>query len=74
MEDLERMAIFARVVETRSFSSASRHLGLSKSLVSKQKTQLEKSVGARLLNRTTRKMSLTEAGAVFYDHCARIVE
>jgi DNA-binding transcriptional LysR family regulator len=74
MEDLERMAIFARVVETKSFSEAARRLKLSKSLVSKQVTQLEKSVGARLLNRTTRAMSLTEAGAVFYEHCARIVE
>jgi DNA-binding transcriptional LysR family regulator len=74
MEDLERMAIFARVVETKSFSEAARRLNLSKSLVSKQITQLERSVGARLLNRTTRAMSLTEAGAVFYEHCARIVE
>src|SRR5688572_21324451 len=74
MEDLERMAIFARVVETRSFSEAARRLDLSKSVVSKQMTQLEKSVGARLLNRTTRSMSLTEAGAIFYEHCARIVE
>ena len=74
MQDLERMAIFARVVETKSFSAAARDLGLSKSLVSKQVTQLEKSLGARLLNRTTRNMSLTEAGAVFYEHCARIVE
>jgi len=73
MQDLERMAIFARVVETKSFSAAARRLGLSKSLVSKHVSQLEKSVGARLLNRTTRNMSLTEAGAVFYDHCARIV-
>ena len=74
MEDLERMAIFARVVEAKSFSAAARQLGLSKSLVSKHVTQLEKSLGARLLNRTTRNMSLTEAGAVFYEHCARIVE
>jgi DNA-binding transcriptional LysR family regulator len=74
MEDLERMAIFARVVETKSFSEAARRLNLSKSVVSKQMTQLEKSIGARLLNRTTRAMSLTEAGAVFYEHCARIVE
>jgi DNA-binding transcriptional LysR family regulator len=49
-------------------------MNLSKSLVSKRITQLERSVGARLLNRTTRAMSLTEAGAVFYEHCARIVE
>ena len=74
MEDLERMAIFARVVEAKSFSEASRQLRLSKSMVSKAVTQLEKSVGARLLNRTTRAMSLTEAGTVFYEHCARIVE
>ena len=74
MEDLERMAIFARVVEAKSFSEAARRLDLSKSLVSKQVTELERSVGARLLNRTTRAMSLTEAGAVFYEHCARIVE
>ncbi len=74
MEDLERMAIFARVVEEKSFSGAARRLSLSKSLVSKQVTQLEKSIGARLLNRTTRALSLTEAGAIFYEHCARIVE
>lgn len=74
MEDLQRMAIFARVVEAKSFSEAARRLGLSKSVVSKQVTALEKSIGARLLNRTTRAMSLTEAGAVFYQHSARIVE
>jgi DNA-binding transcriptional LysR family regulator len=74
MEDLERMAIFARVVEAKNFSEASRRLGISKSAVSKAVTQLERSVGARLLNRTTRAMSLTEAGAAFYVHCARIVE
>ena len=74
MEDLQRMAIFARVVDDKSFSAAARSLNLSKSVVSKQVTQLEKSVGARLLNRTTRALSLTEAGAVFYEHCSRIVE
>jgi len=74
MEDLERMAIFASVVEEKSFSAAARRLNLSKSLVSKQITQLEKSIGARLLNRTTRALSLTEAGSVLYEHCARIVE
>jgi DNA-binding transcriptional LysR family regulator len=74
MEDLQRMAIFARVVEEKSFSGAARRLGLSKSLVSKQVTQLERSVGARLLNRTTRALSLTEAGAILYEHCSRIVD
>jgi DNA-binding transcriptional LysR family regulator len=74
MQDLERMAIFARVVEAKSFSGAARYLNLSKSLVSKQVTQLEKSIGARLLNRTTRALSLTDAGKMFYQHCANVVE
>jgi len=74
MRDLEGMFVFAKVVEAKSFSEAARRLALSKSQVSKAVTQLEKSVGARLLNRTTRAMSVTEAGAVFYEHCARIVE
>jgi DNA-binding transcriptional LysR family regulator len=74
MQDLERMAIFARVVEDKSFSAAARNLNLSKSLVSKQVTQLEKSLGVRLLNRTTRALSVTDAGAVLYEHCSRIVE
>jgi DNA-binding transcriptional LysR family regulator len=74
MEDLERIALFARVVEEKSFSSAARRLNLSKSLVSKQITRLEKSIGSRLLNRTTRALSLTEAGAVLYQHAARILE
>jgi len=74
MQDLERMAIFARVVEARGFSEAARRLRISKAAVSKAVAQLEHSMGARLLNRTTRSMSTTEAGAAFYEHCARIVE
>ena len=73
MKNLVGMAIFARVVEANGFSEAARRLGLSKSLVSKEVTKLEKSLGARLLNRTTRKLSLTEIGAAFYEHCARVV-
>lgn len=68
------MAIFARVAEAKSFSEAARRLGLSKSMVSKEVTKLERSLGARLLNRTTRKLSLTEIGAAFYEHCARVVQ
>jgi DNA-binding transcriptional LysR family regulator len=74
MEDLQRMALFARVVEEKSFSGAARRLGLSKSVVSKQITQLERSMGARLLNRTTRALSVTEAGEILYQHCSRIVD
>ena len=73
-DDLEGMAIFARVVEAKSFSAAARRLGLSKSVVSKAVNRLERTLGARLLHRTTRAMSVTEAGAAFYAHCARIVE
>jgi DNA-binding transcriptional LysR family regulator len=62
------------VAEARSFSEAARRLGLSKSMVSKEVTRLEQSLGARLLNRTTRKLSLTEVGAAYYEHCVRVVQ
>lgn len=71
--DLNSMVVFARVVEEKGFSAAARRLGLSKSAVSKQISQLEDRVGARLLNRTTRRLSLTDVGAAFYERCARIL-
>jgi DNA-binding transcriptional LysR family regulator len=74
MLNLVGMGIFARVVEAKGFSAAARRLGISKSVVSKEVSKLEKSLGARLLNRTTRKLSLTEVGAAFYEHCARILQ
>jgi DNA-binding transcriptional LysR family regulator len=74
MKNLAGMAIFAHVVEARSFSAAAQRLGMSKSMVSKEVTKLERNLGARLLNRTTRKLSLTEIGAAFYESCARIVQ
>ncbi|GIK87622.1 MAG: LysR family transcriptional regulator [Betaproteobacteria bacterium] len=74
MMNLVGMGIFARVAEAKGFSAAARKLGISKSVVSKEVSKLEKSLGARLLNRTTRQLSLTEVGAAFYDHCARIVQ
>jgi DNA-binding transcriptional LysR family regulator len=67
------MAVFAKVVEAKSFSAAARQLGLSKSAVSKQISRLEDRLGARLLNRTTRRLHLTEVGAQFYERCARVV-
>lgn len=73
MDDLAGMAVFARVVEASSFTEAARRLGTSKAAVSKQVSRLEERLGARLLNRTTRRLSLTEVGAAFYEHCARIV-
>lgn len=71
--ELESMAIFARVIESGSFSTAARDLGVSKSLVSKEVSRLEDRLGVRLLNRTTRRFSLTEAGAAFYEGCQRVL-
>jgi len=73
LDSLAGMAVFAKVVEARSFTAAAAELGMSKSAVSKQITRLEDRLGARLLNRTTRRLSLTETGAAFYDRCARVV-
>lgn len=72
--DLNDMVTFARVVEARNFSEAARRMGASKSRVSKAVARLERSLRARLLNRSTRVLSLTEMGTVFYEHCKRIVE
>ena len=71
--ELDSMAIFARVIESGSFSTAARDLGVSKSLVSKEVSRLEDRLGVRLLNRTTRRFSLTEAGAAFYEGCQRVL-
>ena len=71
--DLAAMQVFARVVEARSFSGAARRLALSTSVVSKYVTRLEESLGVRLLNRTTRSISLTEIGREFYARCSQIV-
>lgn len=72
MDTINGMITYARVVEARSFSEAARRLGISKSAVSKQIARLEDRLGARLLNRTTRRISPTEVGAAFYERCARI--
>jgi len=71
---LNDMMLFAKVVDCKSFSKAAKQLKLSNSVVSKRITRLEQVLGVRLLNRTTRKLSLTEAGTVFYERCSRISE
>ncbi|WP_419798757.1 MAG: LysR family transcriptional regulator [Terasakiella sp.] len=73
MNNLTGMMIFAQVVQSGSFSKAADDLGMSKSSVSKKVTFLEDRLGVRLLNRTTRKLSLTEVGQVFYERCERIM-
>lgn len=72
LDDVTAMIVFARVVELSGFSAAAQALGLSKSAVSKQISRLEDRLGTRLLNRTTRQLSLTEAGAAFYERCQRV--
>ncbi|MES2182046.1 MAG: LysR family transcriptional regulator [Pseudomonadota bacterium] len=72
MYDLNLMIIFAHVVNEQSFSAAARKLGASRSSVSKAVAKLEHALGASLLNRSTRHLSLTEVGAAFFDYCTRI--
>lgn len=74
VQDLNDMLIFARVVDARGFSEAARRMGTSKSRISKAVTRLEQSLGARLLNRSTRGLSVTEIGGAFYEHCVRIAD
>ena len=70
MDDFKRMAIFAQVVEHGSMSGAARALGMSPSAVSQQLRQLEREGGVTLLHRTTRQLTLTDAGSRFHAQCA----
>ena len=71
MDQFSAIPVFVAVVEKGTFSAAAQSLGVSKSAVSKRINQLENHLGVRLLHRTTRKLSLTEAGARYYEHAAK---
>lgn len=71
--DLNEIAIFARVVQAQSFTAAGKALGLPKSTVSRKVSELEERLGTRLLHRTTRTLSLTDAGRAYQQYAARIV-
>ncbi|MGE0803492.1 MAG: LysR family transcriptional regulator [Lautropia sp.] len=73
MHDLNALRVFVRVAETRSFIEASRRLGLTSSAVSKAISRLEHEFGVRLLNRTTRKVSLTQDGLEFFERCRQLL-
>jgi DNA-binding transcriptional LysR family regulator len=73
MDKFEAMNAFAKVVATRSFAEAGRRLGLTRSAVSKAVMELERTLGARLLDRTTRRVAPTEAGLAYYERCIAIL-
>jgi DNA-binding transcriptional LysR family regulator len=73
MDRLIAMRTFALVVDNGSFAAAAKRLAVSPATVTHNVQLLEDYFGVRLLNRTTRKLSLTEIGRQYYDHCARIL-
>jgi len=73
MDRFQAMQVFTRVVDANSFSRAADHLGLPRATVTTIIQNLEALLQVRLLNRTTRRISLTPDGAAYYEHCARIL-
>ncbi|MGX1110458.1 MULTISPECIES: LysR family transcriptional regulator [Bradyrhizobium] len=73
MDRLTSLTAFVRVVDSGGFSAAGRKLNMSTTMVSNHVQSLEDRLGARLLNRTTRKVSLTEVGQAYYDRCVQIL-
>lgn len=73
MDELAGIRMFVRVVEGGSFVAAARRLGVSKSVITKRVRELEERLKAQLLVRSTRRMTLTDAGASYFERCVRIV-
>ena len=73
MDRLKSMTIFVEVVNGEGFTAAAEKVGLSRAQVSKSVMQLEAHLGTRLLNRTTRRVSLTEIGRIYYERCIAIL-
>jgi DNA-binding transcriptional LysR family regulator len=74
MKDLNELQVFVQVSNAQSFTLAASRLGLPKSSVSRAIVRLEARLGVRLVERTTRKVALTEAGEIYLDRCQRVLE
>jgi DNA-binding transcriptional LysR family regulator len=74
MSKLERLTSFICVIETNSFAAAARKQGVSVAAISRQITALEKELGAQLLQRSTRRLALTEIGRQYYQHCKEALQ
>jgi LysR family transcriptional regulator, regulator for bpeEF and oprC len=74
MDKLKSLTIFLRSAQLQSFSAAARQLGMSPSSVSRAVARLEEDLGIRLLQRTTRSLSLTEDGAMLYQRCQQVLD
>jgi DNA-binding transcriptional LysR family regulator len=73
VDRFEALRVFSQVVELGSFSKAADHLGLSPTATSRHVAELETHLQTRLLNRTTRRISLTESGRAFYERCVQVL-
>lgn len=74
MKLLNDMALFVEVIKANSFRGAAEAVGMPNSTVSRRIAELERRIGLRLLNRTTRRIELTEGGRLYYERCRRIVD
>lgn len=74
MDQLTAIKVFVHIVETGSFSAASERVGMSRAAASKYVSQLEARLGGRLLNRTTRHVSTTESGRLYFERCRDILQ
>jgi len=73
MDRLVSMAVFKQTVDAGSFAAAARYLGISPEMAGNHVRGLETHLGVRLLNRSTRRLNLTEAGGIYYERCTRIL-
>ncbi|HEY5141505.1 MAG TPA: LysR family transcriptional regulator [Methylococcales bacterium] len=74
MDKLNNMQVFCRIVELGTFAAVAREMNLSAMMISKYMAQLEESLGVALLNRTTRQISLTEAGEIYYNRSKQLMD